>query len=115
MNSNNKKKNPSGITGVEYKFEAMVPGLDKNNIFVYGQAGQADRYIKSRKGLIEWVGTTKEYKNVMYAYLTKKEEPTFIEPTEPTGDNVTTAQLEKYKMKLRKQMDEEEEWLEAKG
>ena len=77
-----------------------------------------DRYIKARKGLIDWVGTSKDYKNVMHAYLLTKEEPTFDDPTEPTGTDanpVTTAQLEKYKFQLRKMDDQREEWLEAKG
>ena len=47
-------------------------------------------------------------------YLTDEAEPTFVEPTEPVAKKnapVTTAQLEKYKMQLRKYMDDEEEWI----
>ena len=70
-----------------------------------------DRHIEAKKGLIDWVGTSKDYKNVMHSYLLTKEEPIFDDPAEPTGTDanpVTTAQLERYKFQLRKVDDKRE-------
>ena len=113
---------PSTLPEMNYmpqsQMDILVPGLPKHNIFVCGEKNQVDRYIKARKGLIDWVGTSKDYKNVMHSYLLTKDEPTFDDPDEPTGTDanpVTTAQLEKYKFQLRKIDDKREEWLEAKG
>ena len=85
-NKNNGKPN-TGITGVRgdpIKHEIKLPPrMDK---FLFGHSGQVDRYLKARKGLIEWVGTSKEYNNVMFTYLNEKVEPTFPEPTNPCQD-----------------------------
>ena len=62
-NGNNKSngKPNTGTTGVRgdyVKHEIKLPpGMDKNNIFIFGHSGQVDRYLKARNGLIEWVGT----------------------------------------------------------
>ena len=109
---------PEMIYMPQSQMDILVPGLPRHNIFVCGEKNQVDRYIKARKCLIDWVGTSKDYKNVMHAYLLTKEEPTFDDPAEPTGPDanpVTTAQLEKCKFQLRKMDDQREEWLEAKG
>ena len=65
----------TGVSGNQTysKFEANVPGLPKENVFVYGIVGQVEKFLKSKKGIIEWVGTNKEYKNSMMVYLQKKE------------------------------------------
>ena len=111
--SNNNNQNNSN------RFEANLPGMYKDNIFVYGVNGQVERYLKSRRGLIEWVGMSKEYRNAMSIYLIKKVEPTFDEPEEPKpakeGNAVSTAQMERYKMKLRRSLDDSDEWTESKG
>ena len=89
--------------------------MSKENVFLYGVAGQVERFLQSSRGLIDWVGASKEYKNIMSTYLIRKHEPTFDEPTPPKGDKPTMAELERYKMQLRKQMDDQEEWIESKG
>ena len=66
--------------------EANLPGLDLANAFFYGQPGQIERHLKSKTGLIEWVGVTREYKNNMTVYLNKREEPEFTEPEMPTPE-----------------------------
>ena len=100
------------------RYEANLPGMSKENVFLYGVAGQVERYLKSVRGLIDWVGASKEYKNIMSTYLMKKEEPTFDEPDEPEPSkegNISMAKMERYKMQLRKQMDDQDEWNESKG
>ena len=57
--------------------------MSKENVFLYGVAGQVERCLKSARGLIDWVGASKEYKNIMSTSLMKKEEPTFDELDEP--------------------------------
>ena len=65
------------------------------------------------------VGTSKEYGNNMHRYLTKKEAPQFPEPPEPQpakeGEAISTAQMERYKIKLRDSIEEEKSWGEQLG
>ena len=94
-------------------------GLAKTDIFMYGIKGQEDKFLKTRKALCDIVGTSKDYGNKMHKYLTKKEVPQFPEPPEPQpakeGEKISTAQMEKYKMKLRDSIDEEKSWEEQLG
>ena len=68
---------------------------------------------------MDWVGTSKECKNSMHDYLTEGTEPEFKEPEEPTpareGDPISKPQMEKYSIKLRKYLSDEEDWEESKG
>ena len=70
-----------------------------------------DKFLKSKKGLTEWVGISKEHKNSVTGHLVDEVEPTFNfdEPTEPTGDNVTRAQIKTHKMKSEQEVVDEEE------
>ena len=70
--------------------------------------------MKARKGLIEWVGTSKEYNNAMCNYLNEKVEPTFPEPTNP-GKNATIAQVKIFSMMFKEKRTDKEEWEESKG
>ena len=122
---NNKKKKqqfskPGVIPGMtDARLESMVPGLDKSIMFVCGSPHQIEKFLRARKAIVDWVGTSKEYKNSMHDYLTEGTEPEFKEPEEPTpareGDPISKPQMEKYSIKLRKYLSDEEDWEESKG
>ena len=73
--------------------DILVPGLPKHNTFVCGEKNQVDRHIEARKGLMDWVGTSKDHKNVMHSHPLTKEEPTFDDPEEPTGTDANLVAL----------------------
>ena len=81
-NYNKNKFTYNGVKEQDTKFVVTLStDLYKNNMFIYGYPAQVDRYIKAHWGFTEWVGTSKEYKNIMHTYLTDEVEPTFVEPT----------------------------------
>ena len=128
-NSNQSKRQSIGKTGVSsngnsnnnnsYFFMSNVEGLAKTDVYLYGIKGQEDKFLKTTKAVVDWVGTSTTYGNDMHKYLTKKEEPQFLEPPEPQpakeGDSISTAQMERYKMKLKQCIDDEKSWAEQKG
>ena len=107
------------MKGDAMKCEAMVPGMDKSNVFVYGQGSQVDKCLKTRKAFTNWVGTSKDCSNAMCTHLTKGTEPKFEEPAEPTppaaGGSIAKPQMERHTIKLKKCITDEEEWTESKG
>ena len=62
---------PSTLPETNYipqsQMDILVPGLPRHNTFVWGEKNQVDGHIKAKKGLIDWVGTSKDYKNVRAA------------------------------------------------
>ena len=123
--SNHKEKKQQfskpGVTPgmTDARLESMVTGLDKSIRFVYGSPHQIEKFLRARKAIVDWVGTSKEYKNSMHDYLTEGTEPEFKEPEEPTpareGDPISKPQMEKHSIKLRKCLSDEEDWEESKG
>ena len=95
INGSNTKRQSIGKTGVHnsngqkkkdgegYQFHVNVEGLADTDIFMYGTKGQEDKFLKTRKALCDMVGISKDYGNIMYHYLTEKEDPQFPEQTEP--------------------------------
>ena len=78
------------------QFKATLTDMPSDNVFVCGTPGQVPQFLKAKKGLHKWIGRNST--NEMYNYIKEGTEPTFTEPVEPTGDKISTAQLEKYKM-----------------
>ena len=124
-NGNSKMKKqqfskPGVIPGMtDARLESMAPGLDKSIMFVYGSPHQIEKFLRARKAIVDWVGTSKECKKSMLDCLTEGTEPEFTEPEEPTpakeGDPISKPQMEKCSMKLRKFLSDEEDWEESKG
>ena len=88
--SNKKKKKkqqfskPGVIPGMtDARLESMVPGLDKSTMFVYGSPHQIEKFLRAKKAIVDWVGTSEECKNSMHDHLTEGTEPEFKEPEEP--------------------------------
>ncbi len=91
-----KKGNDSGAV------EIGIPEL-KGKIFSYGVLGQAEKFLKNKKALAEYVGRT--YSKELWSLVEDGTEPTFNEPTAP-ADTATKAEFEKYKMQLKMVFDE---------
>ena len=51
----------------------------------------------------------------IYELIMSGVEASFPEPAEPTGDKISTAQLEKYRIKLKSQVDRELKYEDNKG
>ena len=99
--------------------ESMAPGLDKSIVFVCGSLHQIEKFLRARKTIVDWVGTSKEHKNSMHDCLTEGTEPELKEPEEPRpakeGDPISKPQMEKCSIELRKCLSDEEDWEESKG
>jgi hypothetical protein len=67
-------------------------GIDvlKGYVFLYGVVGQQERYIKSKKGVVMYLGTTSDCGKMLYNAIMKGEEPEFKEPDDP-GQDATPA------------------------
>ena len=53
-----------------HRFEANLPGMPKENVFLYGVGGQVERFLKSKRGLLDWVGASKELRSVLLFWVT---------------------------------------------
>ena len=109
-------RKPTGIPGVDdggSQFKANLTDMPSDNVFVYGTPGQVAQFLKAEKGLREWIGRNST--NEMYTYIKEGTEPTFTEPVEPSGDAISTAKMEKYKMQLKMSMEKKERYQQDKG
>jgi hypothetical protein len=70
-------------------------GIDalRGRVFLFGvQEGQQERFIKSKKALAMYLGTTSDCGKMLYNAIMKGEEPKFKEPDDPDKD-ATPAQV----------------------
>jgi len=106
--SEEKKKNPrSGgevtpSTGSELGFEEF-----KRAQYTFGVPGQANKYNRTTKAIAEYAKIT--YGKEMWKLVNESVETTFTEPPEP-NEKATRAQMEKYKMKLGRCLDDEKKY-----
>jgi hypothetical protein len=98
-------------TSSNYRSELGIEEL-RGHIFTYGNKTQTDKYLKTRKALGEYVGT--KYGRRMWCLVVKKKEAEFPDPDDP-GEDATRAQLEKFKMLLRVNIEDEKKYREDKA
>lgn len=116
-NKTNPRSGSSSGGGFKKKKTANTQsiGLEelKSHTFIYGQPGQAEKYSKSEKGIADWAGTF--YGKEIFNLIHNKEEATFKEPTEPTGDKVTKGQWKRFELELKMLVEREVKYKEDKG
>ena len=107
------------MLGVTYIHKAHVDGLHENNVFTLGTSNDIERFLRSKKGFIEYVGICKDYNNDMARYLLKGVEPDYKDPPEPQpvppATTVTSAQLKRYEIKCQLMDKLSHAWKEMKG
>jgi hypothetical protein len=82
--------------------------------YSYGTHDQVSRYTNATKDIAELAGTTYKYGKEIWDLLMKKSEAKFPEPSAPS-DAKDRAEMEKYKMMLRRWMDHEEDYRRDKS
>ena len=108
---NNNKNDGTAVTPTnKSKFEGQ-PEL-QGKTFVLGDMFQADKFLKAKQAVCDYVGTN--YSKEIWKLVHEGKEANFPEPTEP-APTATTAQMEKYKIQLRMQMDKEEQYQQDKA
>jgi hypothetical protein len=102
-NTNNisNKKNSIGLKELQGKY------------YHYGVPNQAAAYTKTTNAIAEYAGL--HISKEMWLLVDKLEETGFPEPDEPATTTPSQAQLEKYKMLLKHQLDKEEQYKSEKA
>ena len=52
------------------RLESVVPGLNTSMVFVCSSPFQIEKFLRVKKAIVSWVGTSKEHKNSMQDCLT---------------------------------------------
>ena len=112
MSSNEDKKPRSGTT-VPSAGSGNEIGLDelKRAQYTFGVPGQATRYNRMMKTIAEYAKIA--YGKEMWKLVHLKEETTFAEPPDP-GDKASRVAMEKYKMLLSRNLDDEKKYKQNK-
>jgi hypothetical protein len=105
-----KKVTGGGVTGA-YRSELGIDEL-RGYIFIYGSKMQAEKYLRTKKAIGEFVGT--KYGKAMWSLVEKKQETTFKDPDEPDKD-AKRAEVKKYKMLLKMRIEDKKKYQEDKS
>jgi hypothetical protein len=80
--SANSKSKSTTATSSAPRSEIGIEAL-KGHVFLFGVIGQQERFIKSKKALVMYLGTTSDCGKMLYNAIMKGEEPKFKEPDDP--------------------------------
>jgi hypothetical protein len=104
--STNSKSKSTTTTSSAPRSEIGIEAL-KGHVFLFGVIGQQERFIKSKKELAMYIGTTSDCGKLLYNAIMKGEEPKFKEPDDP-GKDATPAQVRRYEILFKKNLGKEE-------
>jgi hypothetical protein len=106
-------KNKTTVTETPRSADIGIEAL-RGHVFLFGVIGQQERFIKSKKALAMYLGTTSDCGKMLYNAIMKGEEPKFKEPDDP-GKDATPAQVRKYEILFKKNLEKEEKYLMEKS
>jgi hypothetical protein len=89
-------RNKSGATS----FRRNEIGIEelRGNIFTYGTQGQQSNYIRTKKAIADYVGTTFKFAKELYKAINGGEEIELQEPEKPTSIKPTQIEMKRYEV-----------------
>jgi hypothetical protein len=70
----------------------------RGNIFTYGTQGQQSNYIRTKKAIADYVGTTFKFAKELYKAINGGEEIELQEPEKPTSIKPTQIEMKRYEV-----------------
>ena len=112
--SSSEEKNPRSGSKVPSNGSGNEIGLDElmRAQYTFGVPGQATRYNKTTKVIAEYARIA--YGKEMWKLVYLKEETSFDDPEDP-GDDASRVAMERYKMLLRRNLDDEKKYKQNKA
>jgi hypothetical protein len=89
-------KNKSGAT----TFRRSEIGIEelRGNIFTYGTQGQQSNYIRTKKAIADYVGTTFKFAKELYKAINGGEEVELQEPEKPASTKPSQIEMKRYEV-----------------
>ena len=112
--SSSEEKNPRSGSKVPSNGSGNEIGLDElmRAQYTFGVPGQATRYNKTTKVIAEYARIA--YGKEMWKLVYLREETSFDDPEDP-GDDASRVAMERYKMLLRRNLDDEKKYKQNKA
>ena len=112
--SSSEERNPRSGSKVPSNGSGNEIGLDElmRAQYTFGVPGQATRYNKTTKVIAEYARIA--YGKEMWKLVYLKEETSFDDPEDP-GDDASRVAMERYKMLLRRNLDDEKKYKQNKA
>ena len=112
--SSSEERNPRSGSKVPSTGSGNEIGLDElmRAQYTFGVPGQATRYNKTTKVIAEYARIA--YGKEMWKLVYLKEETSFDDPEDP-GDDASRVAMERYKMLLRRNLDDEKKYKQNKA
>jgi hypothetical protein len=70
----------------------------RGNIFTYGTQGQQSNYIRTKKAIADYVGTTFKFAKELYKAINGGEETELQEPEKPTSSKPSQIEMKRYEV-----------------
>ena len=116
MNNNDRTDDDKKTNGHKKKSHGTPSAYGKEElkgyVFSYGGPGQVDQYLKTLKAFDYYFGT--EWGPVIRTLVMEGTDPIYEEPAEPER-TATVGALEKYRMKIRIILEQQEKFAKQKG
>ena len=79
----------------------------KGNVYTYGTRNQSDRFLMTTRAIAEFAGS--KFGKDMFKLVRDREETTILLLDEPS-DSASKAEIETYKIKYSKKVDEQRDY-----